>query len=249
MGRRNVLVNERMILEIEPAISRIEDANSAGAVLETLSTCLELYGFRECLMTGLPVPHDRHWQKEILCDGWSEEWHARYSEQGHYFHDPCASRSRCAAGAFFWSELQRDQMAPRSLLVMDEAREFGMREGVCIPIHAPLFGPAVVTAAGEFTGLPDTTLPIIEAICTHAYRKVCRLEGKFDREQRPILTHREREVLQWISAGKGAEDIACILNISRHTVETHLRNIREKLDVMNAAHAVAEGLRRQEIQI
>ncbi|WP_091918567.1 autoinducer binding domain-containing protein [Mesorhizobium sp. YR577] len=242
-------MNERMISEINHAISRIERAKSSKAVLDRLRRCLAEYGFSQCLITGLPAPDDQHWHRQILCDGWSEEWHARYSEQGHYFHDPCAGESRRTGGAFFWSELEREHMPPRGLLVMEEAREFGMTEGVCVPIHAPHFGPAVVTAAGEFVGLSSTTLPIIDAVCRHAYKKVCVLEELVRHEQCPVLTPREREILQWISAGKGTEDIACILNISRHTVQTHLRNIREKLDVVNAAHAVAEGLRRQEIQI
>ncbi|TIW01734.1 MAG: LuxR family transcriptional regulator, partial [Mesorhizobium sp.] len=44
-------------------------------------------------------------------------------------------------------------------------------------------------------------------------------------------------------------DIACILGVTRNTVESHQRNIRGKLDAINVSHAIVKALRRQEIHI
>ncbi|MEO9338578.1 autoinducer binding domain-containing protein [Mesorhizobium sp. SB112] len=242
-------MNHAVISEVLRTISQIERATSPQGVLERLHALLMQHGLRDILITRLPVAHDRQWHREILCNGWSAEWHARYNQRGHYFYDPCAGTSRRTGRAFFWSELERGDMDPRGRLVMDEAREFGMLDGACVPIHTPLCGPAVVTAAGDNIDLSPSALPMVEVACVQAYRKVCDLDYNSPRQHRPSLTSREREILQWSSEGKGTEDIACILGISRHTVETHIRNIREKLDVLNVTHAVAEALRRQEIQI
>ncbi|RPJ06673.1 MAG: DNA-binding response regulator, partial [Deltaproteobacteria bacterium] len=45
------------------------------------------------------------------------------------------------------------------------------------------------------------------------------------------LTDRQREVLQSLSEGKNTKQIAFALKISVKTVETHILNIKEKLDV------------------
>lgn len=51
-----------------------------------------------------------------------------------------------------------------------------------------------------------------------------------------ILSSREREVLQLLAEGKSTKRIALELHISVKTVETHRRQIMEKLDI----HSVAE---------
>jgi DNA-binding NarL/FixJ family response regulator len=62
----------------------------------------------------------------------------------------------------------------------------------------------------------------------------------------PGLTSREREVLQPIAEGKTTKEIADRLNVSVKTVETHRRNIMDKLKVKGTAeltkYAIREGL-------
>lgn len=242
-------MNEKIVLEIYAAISRIDEAETSSDVLQMLRGVLKRYGFRDCLITGLPVPNDENWQREILCDGWSREWFSRYGEQGHYLHDPCAARSRRAPFSFFWSDLAHENIPPLGHIVMNEARAFGMHEGICVPIQLPLSGAAVVTVAGENVALSRDILPIVGALGRQAFKTLQRLQGGQEDDPQPVLTRREQEILQWSAAGKTVDDIAIILSISRHTVGTHLRNIRDKLEVSNLAHGVAEALRRNEIQI
>ncbi len=60
------------------------------------------------------------------------------------------------------------------------------------------------------------------------------------------LTDRQREVLQALSEGKNTKQIASALKISVKTVETHILNIKEKLDIRSTAeltrYAIREGL-------
>jgi DNA-binding NarL/FixJ family response regulator len=50
------------------------------------------------------------------------------------------------------------------------------------------------------------------------------------------LTPREREVLQLLAEGKATKQVAAVLHVSTKTVETHRRQLMEKLDL----HSVAE---------
>lgn len=52
------------------------------------------------------------------------------------------------------------------------------------------------------------------------------------------LTRREREVLDWVAAGKTNRDVAAILGASPRTVEKHLERIYEKLGVETRIAAV-----------
>jgi len=61
-----------------------------------------------------------------------------------------------------------------------------------------------------------------------------------------VLSSREREVLQLVAEGSSSPEIAKMLNLSSKTVETHRRNIMQKLGLHTVAelvkYAIREGL-------
>jgi DNA-binding NarL/FixJ family response regulator len=57
------------------------------------------------------------------------------------------------------------------------------------------------------------------------------------------LTVREREILESMVQGKTKKEIAAALDLSFHTVDTHLRNIYQKLEVNTRTGAVAKALK------
>jgi DNA-binding NarL/FixJ family response regulator len=62
---------------------------------------------------------------------------------------------------------------------------------------------------------------------------------------RETLTDREEEILRLIARGYRSKEVAEDLGISVQTVETHLRNIYDKLHVRSRAGAVARFLTRE----
>jgi DNA-binding NarL/FixJ family response regulator len=73
--------------------------------------------------------------------------------------------------------------------------------------------------------------------------------GKIDtRESKPspALTHREREVLQLLAEGRTTKEIASKLCVSIKTIETHRKQIMEKVGLNSVAeltkYAIREGL-------
>ena len=56
------------------------------------------------------------------------------------------------------------------------------------------------------------------------------------------MSPREIEILRWIARGKSTPVIAEILGISRHTVDTLMRRIFEKLSVHDRTAAAVKGL-------
>lgn len=70
--------------------------------------------------------------------------------------------------------------------------------------------------------------------------------GSEPRSERDKLSKREHEVLQLIAEGKSTKEIAATLYVSVKTVETHRKQIMDKLDIHSVAgltkYAVREGL-------
>lgn len=64
--------------------------------------------------------------------------------------------------------------------------------------------------------------------------------------QQPVLTPRQREVLQLVAEGKSVKEIAQLLNISPKTVEFHKTHIMDQLDLRTTAeltkYAMTHGL-------
>jgi len=56
------------------------------------------------------------------------------------------------------------------------------------------------------------------------------------------LSDREKEVLKLIVHGYTSKEIANKLNISKLTVDTHRKNIQQKLDVANMAEMIKMGM-------
>jgi two-component system response regulator NreC len=81
---------------------------------------------------------------------------------------------------------------------------------------------------------------IAGSVVDHALR-----ENLSQGAERP-LTLREREVLQLIAEGKSSKETAAVLQIAVATVETHRRQIMEKLNLRTIAqltkYAIREGL-------
>ena len=220
---------------------------SPSDIARNLASFLGQYGVSHLLVTGLPGSTGPAWQTSIVFDGWPEEWLTHYDKSGMFRDDPCVLRSRSTAKPFLWSELKPDRFSKEQHRVMDEAREFDLADGMCLPIHGPCQMPAVITGAGIEVQADPFEMAIIEMVGVSSFRAMAPNSVATDAAATD-LSDREKEVLEWIAGGKTAEDVACILAISRPTVERHLSNIRERTGALNTVHAVVKALKNGDIQ-
>jgi DNA-binding CsgD family transcriptional regulator/PAS domain-containing protein len=75
------------------------------------------------------------------------------------------------------------------------------------------------------------------------------LASSSEQREAPILRPREREVLSLVAAGRTSAGIALHLELSRNTVESHIRNAVVRLGAANRTHAVVMALGRGEIAL
>ncbi len=65
----------------------------------------------------------------------------------------------------------------------------------------------------------------------------------------PVLTPREREVIQLVAEGKTTKEIAMALDLSVKTAETHRANLMRKLDLHSVADVTVYAVRNGIVQI
>jgi len=65
----------------------------------------------------------------------------------------------------------------------------------------------------------------------------------------PKLTPREREVVQLLAEGKSSKEVACLLNLSTKTAETHRSNIMRKLGFHSIRDIVVYAIKNNIIQV
>jgi DNA-binding CsgD family transcriptional regulator len=63
------------------------------------------------------------------------------------------------------------------------------------------------------------------------------------------LTAREREIVQLLSEGKSAKEVAVALNISVKTAETHRSNIMRKLGLHSVSELVLYAVRNNIVNV
>jgi two-component system response regulator NreC len=91
--------------------------------------------------------------------------------------------------------------------------------------------------AGKTFFSPEITRMLMED-----YVRELRTRGTEDSYD--LLTPREREILQLLAELKSNKDIAQRLNLSLYTVETHRRNLQEKLNLHSFAELILYAVRK-----
>jgi DNA-binding NarL/FixJ family response regulator len=90
---------------------------------------------------------------------------------------------------------------------------------------------------------------VTPAVGSRLFGKLARLREQAPAKGGDRLTGRERDVLREVGRGLGTQEIAAALGMSAKTVDSHRRNIREKLGLASAGDLVryavrwAEGIR------
>jgi DNA-binding NarL/FixJ family response regulator len=74
------------------------------------------------------------------------------------------------------------------------------------------------------------------------------LRGEQRSKSRETLTPRERQVVQLLAEGKTTKEVACLLNLSVKTAETHRSNIMAKLGLHSISEVVLYAVRNNIVQ-
>jgi LuxR family quorum sensing-dependent transcriptional regulator len=229
-------------------IENISAQSDVSAMLDRLRCVVERFGFESFLLTGVPDP-GRRIDGYIMLSGWSETWLERYVSQDYVQIDPVARRLQDATDPFTWSEVVAGRsLAPQARQVMEEAADLGMRDGLCVPLYDLDGRRSVLSMAARTIDLSPADKGVLHLVGMYAQNRIREMiEARGSAPllpQRPPLSPRERECLQWTAAGKTSWEISTILSLSQSTTDGYIASATRKLGAANRTQAVAEGIRR-----
>lgn len=237
---------------IRQAFDLIDGLDGLSDPLDVQKTIFELVarcGFSYFAITRLPQPGERI-GPNLLLSVWPEGWLSHYDRVGHYRHDPVVRHCLRTTEPFAWNEVPDATDAdPRSRRVMEEAREYGMGAGYCVPIHDAHGFQGGISMAGEQIELPPRVRRAVHLLGLYAWSAAARTTVRRRKPAGRLLSGRERDVLSFAAQGRTREETADLLGVSVETVSTHLRNARTKIGTRNTTHTVIEALRLREITL
>jgi LuxR family quorum sensing-dependent transcriptional regulator len=213
----------------------------------------EMQWFGFSCVTSFSVPTAGQTLKDCLwLNNRPQDYIDHYSENNTILHDPIVTEFRTNIHPYTWGEVRaKPNLKKKEKNIIDEAREWGARDGFMVPI---------VTRSGSVSGFcpcgfePDLSpraRAALEIIAIYSHHALTRAVLQDQRKEfaRTPLTAREREVLQWVAAGKTDDEIADILSLGTSTVASHVENAKRKLDAFRRTYAVVQALRLGEISI
>lgn len=139
-------------------------------------------------------------------------------------------------------------------LLMQQATQHGLVNGLSVPIHSVSGDIAVLSLAINTEGedglkLLDGALPYANVFAMHLFeRYIIVLEDEYLVEKKVTLSERQKQCLLWACEGKTTWEISQILDIKERTVEFHLNNATKKLGASNRQHAVSIASKKGLIQ-
>jgi DNA-binding CsgD family transcriptional regulator len=181
-----------------------------------------------------------------------EHWRNHYFEKKYYEVDPVVRRTPTLPGPFLWSQLaERFRLHPNEQLVLDEAREAGLKNGLSVPLFGPWGRVAVVSFASRFDDAdPIRRMGYLHALASQFHVAFAGLAQGVESSRPPVeLSAREKDCLRWTAEGKSSWDIGMILGISENTINFHIKNAMRKLETTSRTVAVVKAIRLNLIEL
>jgi len=242
----------------EHNLSELLSKSDAILLLELLSSCVScsdeesyksLFGkLRELTQhdhctTGIATVDDKGitGRFDVINIDYPTDWMMLYLEKGFNEVDPVVKSNFCRYEPQFWKELYKKEPPPKDFVML--AEDFGISFGITHGVKNMRGNKgSLFSFAGDHIEQSERTEAVVSLAIPHLTLALDRVLGLRRLPDVKKLTKREVEILKWIANGKSNWDISVILNIHRRTVETHIKNIMFKLDVVNRAQAVAVAL-------
>lgn len=180
---------------------------------------------------------------------WSSQprlWREHYSRLGLVAHDPTVTYCLQNFRPALWRDIFSSSLAKsdKSQELLEEAGMYGLVDGIAIPLPSNPMAPAMLSLAKDcsFRELEfEQIAPLAQLFGVYFHEAALSLL-RSGGEQRPHLTPREIDCLQWAASGKTSSEIGHIMSIAESTVVAHLTAAQRKLNASNRTHAVAKAI-------
>lgn len=229
---------------VDDLLTALQSANGLSGLWDSTTAFFENYGIDRLIYLDVgPV-------RERVMTTMPDAWMAHYTERNHARIDPfmrhCAATLTSVGTGIDYLE-DHAYLNGRERDFIREAAETGFRAGISCMIRVK----GVMGAAGWNLGstMPRQQLEdlvfeqghVLRLAAHFSHEKLARSDS-VDEAEKPALSARETECLQWLAGGLRTKEIADRMGIRPITVELHMRNARSKLGAQTREQALARAI-------
>jgi len=231
----------------------IEAIGALGSLAEVRANLLqaaERLGFDAFGIATLP-PAGEDTNPAILAERMPNGFRDLYSHERFYTVDHIAAHARTAHEPFRFSDAPYGPGESRRCeRFMQALGSYQIGQGVVVPVGRVANIPACIWLAGKNPEVHDEAMRATQLIALFTASK---LQGLWRAHQSVALARRlstrERDVLQWISAGKTSWEVSVIAGLSESATNNIVARAMKKLDAVTRVQAVANAIRQGEIEL
>ena len=238
----------RMRIDID-RLRAFEDAPSTDMLTEQIDHVVKPLGI-DYWFYAVDLPLVNEDPNQLRMGTYPEAWVSHYFAVDYISIDPIISHCHDHAIPLAWDEAQLhhrrivDPHLQKVRHMFGEAREFGLRSGVSVPLHGPGVSWGLMSYASSH--LPaveyEAMLPELHLLAHFVHESARQFVRSKTPSRLPALTKHERECLSWAAEGKTSWEIGQLLNISERTSIFHLQNATHKLGVSGRQAAIARAV-------
>ncbi|MDF0578344.1 helix-turn-helix transcriptional regulator [Bradyrhizobium yuanmingense] len=225
-------------------IETVQELSDAASVLDAMGRMLGQYGADQfCCAYVAPLSTETP-REAVLAHQLPRGFLDMYSTEQYVWDDPALRYCKTTLRPFRWfREAPFDPIRePRAVELVRRARDFGLNDGVMVPIASPANRIGHVFFGGRAIDLPERDLAALHLMALYAFDRALTLRGQ--PEARTLaLSLRECEVLTLAAIGRSTEDIADALAITPRTVKAHVKSCCKKLGATTRTQAVMIAMR------
>ena len=170
-----------------------------------------------------------------------EQWIQDYKTHNLALVDPLLAHSLSSSSRLVWDESTLQQ----SPMFAEFAKKHGQNAGIYQSFR-DVFGITHVVVLARTEPISAKEIADKELQISHFMHTVQTVLEEFFSNQKAaeynVLSDRELEVLRWAASGKTAVETASILKVSERTVNFHLNNCAEKLNVRTKSQAILKAI-------
>lgn len=236
--------------DLANALDLIGSAGETGTeakfrhLVQQVSGLIPLERMHVCFASLDPVAgHITGFSRHLLIN-YPQEFVNEYLDQGYAQWDAAWQELIATGRPVIWHQLRARHKSKEQKRIYARADAYGLRDGFTFAgrfQHSP--------TASIFAGICDRSelmrykrhLAVIDFLTPHLHSALAKVQFGLLKET-PLLTEREREVVNWAKFGKTDFEISLQLGVSSRAVKFHIENAMHKLQASNRVQAVAIAL-------
>lgn len=234
------------LVQTEYFFEQLADAGSLDDIYTAIDSHIRGHGFERFAYHVVRPPEGP--RTPFYIASYPIDWSKHYIDSNYVNVDPIGPAASATVLPFEWARLRNDRRGARQRRVFfGEAGEFGLTDGVTIPLHGPgnclaTFNLAGCGDAQNFESLWKSARHSLHITALYSHEAIVGHVLASQNFSGFHLSPRERECLAWTSRGKTAWEVSEILSLSEDTVTTYIKSAARKLGVYSKTHAVVKAI-------